>query len=199
MRKMTSIDSHGGVHRVSEAGEVERLIAPIVLGFSADPFVRWMLPGSHQFLTTFTTLTRSHGGTTAEAGGAFATRDGRSAAFWYPPGVHPDGEAIGGAFRDAGVGARVGAVWDEAERYEPAEPHWYLRQVGVDPVLQGQGVGSALMRAGLAAIDEEGDPAYLEATSAPSRAFYERHGFEVLGEVSVGGSAPLWPMARERR
>ena len=187
------------VIRVRSPDEIEPLIAPVVLAFSADPFVRWMLPGSDQFLSSFVRLTRSHGQRTASGAGAFARADGKAAAFWYPPGVFPDGPALGAVFREAGVVERVAPVWAAAEAFEPDEPHWYLRQIGVDPTLQGQGVGQAVMAASLETIDTAGGLAYLEATSAAGVRFYERHGFTTLGKVSINGSAPLWPMMRPRR
>jgi len=40
-------------------------------------------------------------------------------------------------------------------------------------------------------------PAYLEATSPRNRALYERHGFKVTEEFTLGpGSPPLWRMWR---
>ena len=40
---------------------------------------------------------------------------------------------------------------------------WYLHHVGVDPDHQGGGIGSALVKSGLARAAEDGIPAYLEA------------------------------------
>ena len=48
--------------------------------------------------------------------------------------------------------------------------------------------------------DAERMPAYLESSSARSRALYERHGFEVTEEFSFGPDAPpLWRMWRDPR
>jgi ribosomal protein S18 acetylase RimI-like enzyme len=191
------VDIGDGVERVTRVREAERLVASIVLAFSADPFVRWLLPGSDEFVRYFTRITQLHGVTTAAAGGAWGLPDSRGAAFWYPPGVHPDGEALGAISSEAGIIDRVRSVWGLVEAYEPSGPHWYLRQIGVDPMLQGGGHGGTLIRAGLHQVDRRGEVAYLEATSIRSRTFYERHGFETLGEVQVGDSAPLWPMIRQ--
>ena len=182
---------------VQRVERTEGLIATIVLAFSSDPFVRWMLPEPDRFLTHFTRITRLHGELTSSSGGAFGLSDGRGAAFWYPPGVHPDGQAFGALLQEAGVAGMVAPVWEQVGPYEPDEPHWYLRQIGVDPAARGSGLGSALLRAGLEEVDRVGARAYLEATSLASKSLYERHGFVSLGEIKVGEAPPLWPMVRE--
>lgn len=172
------------------------LIAPMVLAFSADPFVRWLLPESQQYLTYFTQIVWLHAERTAATGGAYALADGRGAAFWYPPGISPDGEALASILTEAGVLDRLVPVWEQVIPHQPDQPHWYLRQIAVDPVLQGGGSGSALIEAGLGAINELGEPAYLEATSPANQALYKRYGFETLAEIQVGEAPPLWPMVR---
>jgi ribosomal protein S18 acetylase RimI-like enzyme len=181
---------------VARIEEVSDYLGAVVLAFAADPFVRWFLPDPSGFLRTFSEITRLHGERTAANGGAFGRRDSRGAAFWYLPGVHPDGEALGSVLKEAGVSDRVAAVFDAAAVHEPAEPYFYLRQIGVDPPLRGHGYGTALLVAGLAEVDRQHSTAYLEATSNASRKLYERHGFVTLGEVTAGGSPPLWPMVR---
>jgi len=63
--------------------------AAIVLAFAADPFVRWLFPSPASFLRFFSPIPGLQGQATAAAGGAWASADGRGAAFWYPPGVSP--------------------------------------------------------------------------------------------------------------
>jgi ribosomal protein S18 acetylase RimI-like enzyme len=84
------------------------------------------------------------------------------------------------------------------EAKHPHEPHYYLPFVGVEPEQQGQGTGSALLRAVLQRSDSDGVAAYLEATCERSVPLYERHGFAVVEEVALpGGGPPLWRMWRE--
>ena len=75
-------------------------------------------------------------------------------------------------------------------------PHYYVRDVGVVPEAQGQGLGSALLEPTLVACDREGLPAYLEASSERNAALYERLGFCLLRELRVGSSPPLRLMLR---
>jgi GNAT superfamily N-acetyltransferase len=84
------------------------------------------------------------------------------------------------------------------ESDHPAEPHYYLPLVGVEPEWRGRGLGTALIRPILDRCDAEKVPAYLEATTPRNRALYERHGFAVTEQFSLGpGSPPLWRMWRK--
>jgi hypothetical protein len=48
--------------------------------------------------------------------------------------------------------------------------------------------------------DQEGTPAYHEATTPRNRALYERHGYVNQGEFFLpDGGPPLWRMWREAR
>jgi GNAT superfamily N-acetyltransferase len=89
--------------------------------------------------------------------------------------------------------ARLGAA---IEWRHLREPHYYVRDIGVLPDMQGHGLGGALLGPTLERCDREGLPAYLEASSERSAALYERHGFQLTGELRVGGSPPLRLMLR---
>ena len=83
--------------------------------------------------------------------------------------------------------------------FHPAEPHWYLPMIGVDPARQGRGLGSALLKHALALCDAERAPAYLESSNPKNVPLYERHGFEVVGEIKPGDFPGLTPMLRPAR
>jgi GNAT superfamily N-acetyltransferase len=84
------------------------------------------------------------------------------------------------------------------EARHPRELHYYLPFVGVDPDWQGRGLGSAVLAPVLQRCDQEGMPAFLEASTPRNRALYERHGFTVSEEFKLGRSAPVqWRMWRE--
>ena len=91
----------------------------------------------------------------------------------------------------------INGVFEEMGALHPNDDHWYLPLMGVDPVAQGHGLGSALLRHALKTCDSDGLPAYLEATSARSRHLYTRHGFNVVEIIQAGTSPPLWAMLRE--
>jgi ribosomal protein S18 acetylase RimI-like enzyme len=87
------------------------------------------------------------------------------------------------------------SLFEQMAGFHPHEPHWYIPLFGVDPVFQGRGYGTQLMRLGLIACDRQQKPAYLEATSAANRTFYERHGFRVSRRDSIRRFATFVPDA----
>ena len=80
------------------------------------------------------------------------------------------------------------------ERHHPSgPPHHYLYLLAVLPERQGQGLGSALLQAGLRAIDRARGATYLETASERNLALYRRHGFVVTGEARLPSDGPrLW-------
>ena len=83
------------------------------------------------------------------------------------------------------------------DSHHPDEPHIHLAILGVDPTRQGSGVGSALVRAGLARADGAGLPVYLDTSAAKNVPYYLRFGFEVICEFDFPMGGPhAWGMLR---
>ena len=90
------------------------------------------------------------------------------------------------------------------KRHHPEEPHWYLAVIGSDPTYRGEGYGKALMESGLARADAEFAPVYLESSNPDNVPYYERFGFEVIGELELPGDSEaagptMWAMWRQPR
>jgi ribosomal protein S18 acetylase RimI-like enzyme len=82
------------------------------------------------------------------------------------------------------------------ERCAPVS-HSYLWVIGIDPSTQGRGIGGRLLERVLARASVEGAPCYLETGLERNLRFYERHGFEVVGEGRVPGQGvQVWAMLR---
>ncbi|KXZ45022.1 hypothetical protein GPECTOR_59g629 [Gonium pectorale] len=94
--------------------------------------------------------------------------------------------------------ATFGEMDDGKEAFHQAYgPFLYIACFGTDPAQQGRGLGSQLMGKLVAASEERGIPLYLEANSPGGQRFYERHGFQTLGEIRAKPQAPpLFVMAR---
>ena len=70
-----------------------------------------------------------------------------------------------------------------------------LGSLGVDPVHQGRGVGTALLRHWLARTAGDVSGAYLETDVRDNVGFYDRQGFAVERETRVLG-VRVWCMRR---
>lgn len=196
--------NRSGLTRVHTATseDMPRAIAAIVAAFIADPPARFAWPSAHDYLLNMPLATREFAGSCFERGTAYVSADCAGAALWLPPGVEPDGEALEKMFRDTASPEHLQdllATFDQMGKSHPREPHWYLPQIGVDPSAQGQGIGAALMEHSLARCDEEQALAYLEASKPENIPFYQRHGFEVTGEIQVGAAPPVTSMVRKPR
>jgi len=188
--------------RSATSDEMPRAVAAIVAAFIADPPARFAWPSPHDYLQTMPLATREFAGSCFKHGTAYVSADLCGAAFWLPPGVEPDSESLEKMFRDTAKSEHLDdllATFEKMEKSHPREAHWYLPQIGVDPNVQGKGIGAALMRHALARCDQEQALAYLEASKPQNVPFYQHHGFEVMGEIQIGAAPPVTPMLRRPR
>jgi GNAT superfamily N-acetyltransferase len=83
----------------------------------------------------------------------------------------------------------------------PAEPHFYLFALGVEPAAQGKGVGKALLADLHARADADGMPCYLETERQSNVRLYEGVGYRVVTDENVPGFDELrmWTMQRSPR
>lgn len=134
------------------------------------------------------------------------TLGGEAATLWGPPGeseLTPEEEAgLEPYLRDV-LGDHCDLFMEGVEVFEaniPEEPHYHLDLIGTHPDHRGAGIGMALVRANLAAIDTEHMPVYLESTNPANVARYEREGFERIGAFQLPGNGPvvdtMWRKAR---
>jgi GNAT superfamily N-acetyltransferase len=185
---------------VVPASEVERAIATVVLAFSADPIGRWVWPDARQYLANAPDFTRAFGGRAFAQGTAHCIADYAGVALWLPPEIPPDEEALVALLQRTVAEETqedLFAILEQMGSYHPAEPHWYLPIIAVDPAHQGRGYGSELMRHALAVCDRDGTPAYLESSNPRNIPLYQRHGFVQLGTIQVGASPSIFPMLRQ--
>lgn len=96
------------------------------------------------------------------------------------------------------TGFRISKWADAWARIDPAVPHWHLGPVAVDPPVQRQGVGSAMLAAFCSHMDAYGSCSYLETDRAENIRFCEKFGFTVLVEAKVLGVS-TWFMSRPGR
>jgi GNAT superfamily N-acetyltransferase len=189
--------------RTATDDDVSRLKSVLAAAFHEDPIFGWLMPDEatrQARLRRFFELELRHVALTR--GCAWTSSALNGAALSLPPGawrlptrvLFTQGPSFARAF-----GARLpraAGLLSTIEQRHIREPHYYFAYVGVSPEAQGQGLGTALMRPTLDRCDDEGLPAYLEASSERNAALYERLGFELMDELGFAGSPPLRLMLR---
>jgi ribosomal protein S18 acetylase RimI-like enzyme len=191
--------------RHATVDDVQRLRTVLAEAFYEDPMFGWLIPNDghrqarlrHYFGIELRHYALGHGcvWTTDDLAGAML---GLPPGKWRAP-LHTT-LLHGSVFRARIPGAaRLGAAmeWRHMRLLRGVGGiHYYVRDIGVHPDTQGRGLGSALMRPLLDRCDQEGLPAYIEASSERSAALYERLGFRHVEELRVWSSPPLWLMIR---
>ncbi|MBL8554969.1 MAG: GNAT family N-acetyltransferase [Phenylobacterium sp.] len=188
--------------RLAATDDKAAVLDTLMLAFAGDPCLRFVLDTPDKLLRGFHRFAGGMGGAAVDLGSAWLAEDGAAAALWLPPGVGPDRDSMLGVVGEMAREEKLptlGEVGDAMEQYHPAEPHWYLAMIGVDPAQQGRGWGSAVLKESLRRIDEAGATAYLESSNPRNVPLYERFGFEVMGFVQPGDFPGLHPMIRRPR
>lgn len=185
--------------KTSDRSEASNVLSCLTLGFSADPFMRWLYPKPGDFLNHFPRVMDFFGGRAFDHGTAFRNDDFSASSLWLPPSVHPDEEQLISCFEQTVAPEKHDALFEtfgQMDKYHPDEDCWHLAFIAVDPLRQGKGLGSALLKACLRRCDEDGRPAYLESTNPANLSLYKRYGFEEMGLIKADQAPPLFPMFR---
>jgi GNAT superfamily N-acetyltransferase len=184
---------------VIRSADRDHAIATLTLAFASDPVVRWVLQDPDLYLRYWPRIVEAFAGASFESGTAHAVAGFAGIALWLPPGVGSDDDSMSALVEESAAEAArpdLDGFFGQMAEAHPTFEHWYLPLTGVDPLAQGRGLGSTLLRHALQRCDRDGVPAYLEATAPRSRDLYARHGFTEMGVIQRGGSPPMWPMLR---
>ena len=193
--------------RAADEGDRDLVVRLLDDAFQDDPVSGWVFPGEEYRRTTHQRLMAAFTDIVFAEGRIDVTEDGTACALWLPVPADShdaDDDDDGPARLRLGVdpdNERVELIGRLTQDIHPAgRAHAYLWMIGVTPKRQGEGLGTALLRHAFDRCDQEGLPAYLEASSARSRALYERLGFELTGDpLDLPDGPRMWPMWREPR
>jgi ribosomal protein S18 acetylase RimI-like enzyme len=187
---------------VSPAGADRLLPLASVFGraFVDEPMMVWPLGDVQDRVACFTrcfALFLEVGlnlGIVSEAGRA------SGAAVWIPPDRfeswddHPWNQMRIHALTEDG-GRRYDEFWRWIETRSPNGPLWQLDSIGVEPTLQGQGFGGALIREGQERARAEGRGAFLSTGTERNVSLYGRYGFRVVDDAYAPNDGPrIWFM-----
>lgn len=190
--------------RSAAASDLDPVVHCLVAAFAADPITGFLLgsgPGyADRLRAFFSLLLRARlalGSPVLVARGAegvlgAAMGNPASPSSWPD---HLEQEWSGLESLAPGFDERAARYEQVAERCKPAVPHYYLGVIGTHPDMQGRGIGNQLIRSfcDLSAADPESGGVYLETANPSNVRFYQRAGFAVTGEGSLG-TGNLWCM-----
>jgi GNAT superfamily N-acetyltransferase len=208
IRRIDSPDEEGPEVRRAEQRDVPRIAATLTIALADSRWTRWALPddGRMQRLTRLNELDAGHRG--VGTGTAWVTDDVTAVAVWEPP---PGAEGTTPLPADVQAALanelpylsadRFGAVRDTAAlvaQARPAEPHWWLRHLGVRPTSRRRGLGAAVLAPVLVRCDTDGVPAAAAVFSWANVRFLRGFGFEVgwTGHTA-DDELPLWVLVRQ--
>ena len=187
--------------RTASADELDPVLHTVTLAFSSDPIMRWIFPDAGTYLKGFPLVVDAFAGMSVGKGTAFIAGDFGGAAMWLAPGVESDGDRMGAVLAEHLAPERLeelGELLAQMAAYHPHDENcWYLPVIGVDALHQGRGLGSALMKQATRMLDESGSLAYLESSNPLNISLYQRHGFEIMGEIRAGTIPVMTPMIRQ--
>ncbi|MDC2964348.1 GNAT family N-acetyltransferase [Gammaproteobacteria bacterium] len=189
------------VHEAKIADK-KKILSTACLAFGSDPFTRWIMPEAQSYLDNYQDLVDIYCcEKSLQESTTFVIEGCSGAAIWLPPGVFGDTQEISGWISQNVREQRIETlekVLDELDKYHPKTNRcWYLALLAVDPALQGIGLGSIMMMHVNRLLDNTGSQGYLESSNAKNISLYQRHGYEVMGEIKVGDCPVVTPMLRE--
>lgn len=90
---------------------------------------------------------------------------------------------------------RAAVMAHSSTTHDPAARHWHVELLGIEPDLQGHGIGGKLLEEALREAHAVGEPAYLETDTVENVEFYQRRGFKVVAQEDPLG-VRTWYMER---
>lgn len=91
---------------------------------------------------------------------------------------HVDTKAIGRFIE-------IGNIKGEKRADVIGGPYWLCDMIGVDPLLQGHGVGRRMVEAQLNDLDKAKLPCCLETSETKNIAYYRKYGFALVNEYKI--------------
>ena len=191
--------------RLATWEDAPRLGEVLADAFVDDPLSKWLFGVD---ATLRDRLRRSFDGLLRRVylskGNTYTTDDLAGCAMWSPPGKWK--LSVVQQLRLAPLMLRLmpaaslrnGArLQMQVEKAHPADPHWHLSVLGVDPSRQRTGVGTSVMRPILDRANAERVLCHLETSKEENLAYYARYGFEINNELELPTGAPrVWTMTR---
>ncbi len=196
--------------RPARADEAPALAALLARAFAEDAVLNWFLcarrrrPAAELFFRQVLADALPLGG--VRVGGNMA-----ACAIWLPPDAARPKETFWSGIKNTLWILRVASPWRfsrleaiirMSEEIHPEAPCHYLYLIGTIPEARGRGLAAGLIEHTLKQADDEGVGAFLETGDAAKVAYYNRFGFELIGQAQLPFGGPtlnlMWREPRSR-
>ena len=154
--------------------DADEIITILSTGFQNDPVCRWLFPDDDARARLHPEFFGPIVQMALEDGEIYTTEDRSGTALWLPVTAHHEDHPGLGELYEPILGAdyakRIAAFDERSTANHPdQEDHFYLPFIAVRPQFFDQGIGTALLRDRLAALDSQGFAStYLEASNRDS-------------------------------
>ena len=193
-----------------EMTQANKAAETLVAAFRADPMFAYLQPDEvrrGQFIRWMSTRALRYG---TMYGNVYSDNDADGVAVWLGPGATDMSmwRLLRSGFLTMpfswglGVMSRFNALDTHLKKiHKAATPgdHWYLLMLGVAPEQQGKGLGSRLIGVAASQADAAGHPCYLDTETEENVSYYQKRGFEVVGEHKFSDALTMWGMRPEPR
>ena len=186
------------VIRKLDPSQLEAASNALMMGFSNDPFQRWLMPNPTIYYKNFKKWTINTCKQSFLEEGVYGDENNYGTAVWFPPEIDIDFADVSETYKDIPKDRKAEA-FKMFEMIGESRVHdaWYLEYLAVDPSKQGSGLGSLILKESLKVMDELEEAAYLESSNPQNMSLYERFGFRFLKKIQVGSSPQINTMFRQ--
>ena len=172
-------------------------IADMLLdGYMKDPAFLWLIPDEADRKRHLPPMVRAMVRSALRFGLVLHRGDNLAASLWRMP-----GQITAGLFENIANmhvywpiirknRARARVIRDSVRAHHPDFRCRSLQFIGVAEGRRGTGMGSAMLREGLAMADAAGDPVYIENSRPETLPFFIKQGFDIHDEWDVGMGGP---------
>lgn len=176
--------------------------------FQNDPVIRWQIPDVHKRLMKIHNYWELILRIGIKYGEVYGTsKDLEGIAIWYPPNIKISYWKYlkKGIFKFPmifGIKSTkkitfVQAVKDSIRNILMKGSYWYLELIAVDPIHQGKGFGSMLLKPMIKLIDEKNLPIWLDTNVKKNLSLFNHFDFSILEEIIIPKTnLVIWFMVR---
>ncbi|MFE4194237.1 GNAT family N-acetyltransferase [Paenarthrobacter sp. NPDC056912] len=179
--------------RLATSADLDSAASVLAAAFDTYAWTRWALPAD-EYAERLEDIQRLYLAHALNHGIVVVDEQIRAVAAFLPPDAPAPTEQTQQRLSEL-HGPRLAVLLGLSLPQAPAGS-WTLETVGVDPSVQGAGLGTAVTAAGLAIIDQQGGAVALETSDTRNVRLYQRLGFTTSATTTTQDGPIVYSMNR---